>query len=234
MEGIIDFCINLAKDGGYEGIFLGMFLEGTTVPLPIEELILPLSGYFVFKGEMSFVIVVLIGALGTTVGNGIMYGLSRHLGLPFLIKYGKYFFVDEKHINKGFAIFEKHGSIIIFLGRFIPGVRGFLPIIAGISRMNPVVFFIFTFLGSFTYVTTLVSIGFALGEKWEIAIDYIIKYNQYLFVIFGIAFVIFIIYDIRKNRPFHRNVHKHIHRKVKHHHKNIHKKVKHHVKKIKE
>ncbi len=215
MEGIIDFCINLVKSGGYEGIFLGMFLEGMTIPLPIEELILPLSGYFVFKGEMSFLLVVLVGSLGTTVGNGLMYALSRHLGLPFLIKYGKYLFINEKHIEKGFYIFEKHGSIIIFLGRFVPGVRGFIPIIAGISKMNPVVFFIFTLLGSFTYVTMLVLIGFALGERWEIAIDYI-KYNQYLFIIFGFIFILFILYDIRKNRSFHKNIHKHIHKKIKH------------------
>ena len=214
MEGIIDFCINLVKEGGYEGIFIGMFLEGTTLPLPIEEVVLPLSGYFVFKGDFSFILVVLFGSIGTTVGNLLMYYIARHLGLPFIIKYERYLFIDKNHLEKGFKIFEKHGPLIVSFGRLAPGIRGFIPLVAGVSRMNPLLFVSFTFLGSIAYVSILTSIGYALGEKWETAIEYM-KYNQYVFIVFFVAFILFIIYDIKKNRPFHRDVHKKVYRKTK-------------------
>ena len=128
-----------------------------------------------------------------------MYVLSRYLGVPFLVRYGKYIFIRQKDIEQGQAIFDKYGGRwFVLFSRVIPGVRGLIPIAAGVAKMNFLEFSFFTFIGSSIYIFILAFVGYRLGDNWERVNDYL-EYSDYIAVVLLVIIFVLIIYYIRKN-----------------------------------
>ena len=198
--GILDFFVRLVEEGGYEGIFLSTVLEGTFLPLPLEEVVIPFAGALVTKARFSLWAITLIGGLGTTIGASCVYGLSRYLGVPFLVKYGKYVFIQPKDIDRGQAMFDKYGGRwFVLFSRLIPGVRGLVPIAAGVAKMNFLEFSVFTFIGSSVYIFILAFVGYRLGDNWEQVNEVWGQYSNYIGIFFVILIFIGFVYYIRKN-----------------------------------
>ncbi|HEX9722145.1 MAG TPA: DedA family protein [Candidatus Paceibacterota bacterium] len=166
LELLTEFIIEAIESGGYAGIFLLMALEGSFIPVP-SEIILPFSGFLASQGHFSIWTIALVGALGNIVGTLCTYALARYVGLPFLYKYGKYVLVTHHDIETAQRLFEKYGVPIIFVTRLIPGIRGFLPIPAGVAKMKVAPFVIYVFIGSFLWSLFLTYIGVLIGENWE-------------------------------------------------------------------
>lgn len=199
-DGILGFFVDLVEQSGYVGIFLSTVLEGTFLPLPLEEVIIPFAGALVVKEQFSLWAITLVGGLGTTAGASCVYALSRYLGVPFLLKYGKYIFIRPKDIEQGQAIFEKYGSEwFILFSRLIPGVRGLIPIAAGLAKMNFVKFSALTFIGSSVYMFILAFVGYRLGDNWHRVDEVWGKYSSYIAYVLVVIIFIVIIYYIRKN-----------------------------------
>jgi len=154
MDFIFEFIshtiISLIETGGYAGIAFLMALEGSFVPVP-SEIILPFSGYLVAQGKLSLLTVALVGAVGNIIGTLITYFIARYAGLPFFYRYGKYVMITSHDIDSARRLFERRGVHIIFISRLIPGIRGFVPIAAGVAKMPLVPFAIYVFVGSFLY-----------------------------------------------------------------------------------
>lgn len=146
----------------YFGIFLALCIE--FVP---AEVVLPLAGYWISKGDMAFIGVVAAGSIGGVAGPLTLYWLGRYGGRPFLNKYGKYIFIKPESLDKSDAFFEKHGGFVAFSGRFIPGVRTLISIPCGIAKMNVWVFCLYTFLAITPITFVYVYLGFVLGENWK-------------------------------------------------------------------
>ena len=155
---------------GWWGLIVLMSIESTAIPLP-SEIIMPLAGWrLVADHDLGFGYVLLAGfygAVGSLLGSLGEYYLARAGGRPLIEKYGKYFLVTRKDLDRADRWFETRGEITIFIARMIPGVRGFISIPAGIARMNVVKFSIFTFLGAFPWTLGLAWGGWALGENYE-------------------------------------------------------------------
>lgn len=174
------FILNTIESWGYLGIFVLMAMEGSFVPVP-SEIILPFSGYLVHIGTFTLILVAFWGAVGNIVGTTFTYLIARHLGVAFLYKYGKYFLVNPKDIDSASELFEKHGVKIIFISRLIPGVRGFIPIPAGIAKMKFLPFVTYVFTGSFLYSLVLTYIGVIAGENWDIIGPYFRKFDTLIY-----------------------------------------------------
>lgn len=164
---LTSFIVQVIGSTGYAGIFVLMAIEGSFIPLP-SEIILPFSGFLASEGRFSIWMIAFVGAVGNIVGTLFTYAIARYLGLPFLVKYGRYVLVSRHDIEMAHRLFEKYGVAIIFISRMIPGIRGFLPIPAGIAKMRLVPFVLFVFVGSFFWSLLLTYIGFVIGEHWEI------------------------------------------------------------------
>jgi len=181
MESIIatatGIVLQIIDSAGYAGIFVLMALEGSFLPVP-SEIILTFSGYLVSQGRFSLFLVALIGALGNVAGTLITYTVGRYLGLPFLYRYGKYALVTRDEIDRASRLFERYGIAIIFVSRLVPGVRGYIPIGAGVARMNIVPFITTVFIGSFLYSLVLTYIGVILGENWDIVGAYFRQFDS--------------------------------------------------------
>lgn len=174
LHEIVDFIVQTVGALGYLGIFIMMFLESSFFPFPSEVVMVP-AGYLAFKGEMNMAIAILCGVLGSLAGALFNYYLAIKFGRKFLIKYGKYFFVNEETINKMENFFKEHGHISTFSGRLIPAVRQYISFPAGLARMNIFLFSLYTSLGAAIWVIILALVGYFIGDN-EVLIKEYLRY----------------------------------------------------------
>src|SRR5690242_17485075 len=97
---------------GYAGIVLLMAIESACIPLP-SEIIMPFSGYLVFKGELSLWGVALAGTLGCLLGSLVAYYVGLWGGRPLVRKYGRYLLISHQDMDMADRWFVRHGDITI-------------------------------------------------------------------------------------------------------------------------
>jgi membrane protein DedA with SNARE-associated domain len=179
---------------GYGGIVLLMGIESACIPLP-SEIIMPFSGYLVFKGKMTLWAAALAGAVGCVVGSIPAYYLGMYGGRPLVEKYGKWVLISHHDLQLADRAFEKYGEIIIFIGRLLPAVRTFIAFPAGIAHMHMGRFIAYTFVGSLIWCWVLAWLGMKLGENWT---GLKVYFHQFHYVIAAAA-VIFVVWYVRRH-----------------------------------
>jgi membrane protein DedA with SNARE-associated domain len=191
---LVDWLVQAIDSLGYLGVFIGVFLESFLAPIP-SEIILPFSGFVASRGSMNIVLVIITVGIGAYLGSLPFY----FIGLwgddfveKFLKKYGKYIFISNEDLDKGYRAFEKHGNKIVFFGRFIPLIRSVISFPAGAARMKFPVFSIYTILGSLLYATALCLGGYYMGENWTVIAGYINQYENLVLALLSIAILIYI------------------------------------------
>ncbi len=172
IHDIANTIVSYIGDMGYWGIFLLMFIESTFFPFPSEIIMIP-AGYLAFKGEMNIYMVIFMGIAGSLAGALVNYYLALSFGRAFILKYGKYFFIKEKTLDKLESFFATHGEISTFTGRLIPGIRQLISLPAGLSRMNIAKFSFYTSLGAGIWVVVLVAVGYLVGSNEELISEYL-------------------------------------------------------------
>ena len=176
IEILASFIIAVISSGGYTGVIILMAIESACIPLP-SEIIMPFSGYLVFRGEFGLVWVGLAGAFGCVVGSVPAYYLGLYGGRPRIEKYGKYVLVSHHDLDIADRWFARYGDWAIFFSRLLPVVRTFISFPAGVAKMNVPRFIIYTFVGSFPWCLGLAYIGMKLGENWDTLGVYFHKFD---------------------------------------------------------
>ena len=166
LAALAAFVIGVIANMGYGGIVLLMAIESACIPLP-SEIVMPFSGYLVFKGELLLWGVALAGALGCVLGSLVGYYVGVWGGRPLVMKYGRYVLISHLDIELADRWFARHGDITILIGRLLPVVRTFIAFPAGVARMALGKFLAYTFLGSLIWCWGLAWIGERLGEHWD-------------------------------------------------------------------
>jgi membrane protein DedA with SNARE-associated domain len=151
---------------GYPGLFLLIVAESTLVPIP-SELVMPFAGYLASKGEFSLPVILVINSSAALLGSGLCYWIGASGGKRLVQRYGKFFLIRAKDIEKTESFFARHGKATILIGRFVPVVRHIISIPAGIARMPLPAFFTQTFIGSTIWGTVLMLVGYELHENWQ-------------------------------------------------------------------
>ncbi len=163
---IKEFAENTVRQMGYPGIALLMGLDSMCIPIP-SEAIMPTGGLVAQSGKLNFWLVGLAGASGSFFGSLICYGIGSKLGKPFLEKYGKYVLMRQKELDHAQAWFDKYGSGVTLWGRFVPVIRTFISLPAGIYKMDFPRFALYALLGSVPWAFLWAWVGFQFGEHWE-------------------------------------------------------------------
>ena len=196
--------ISVISTLGYGGIVLLMAIESACIPLP-SEIIMPFSGYLVFKGEMTLWGVALAGAVGCVLGSIPAYYLGMYGGRPLVEKYGKWVLISHHDLALADRAFDKYGEIIIFIGRLLPAVRTFIAFPAGVARMHMGKFIAYTFVGSLIWCWILAYAGMKTGEHWESLKVY---FHEFHYVI-AVAAVIFVVWYVQRHFKAVRRLHHH-------------------------
>jgi membrane protein DedA with SNARE-associated domain len=170
---LVRWIVDVIHSFGYVGVFALVLSGSLFLPMP-TELTLPLLGFLVGQGRLSFVPVLLTATAARVSASLIFYALGLRIGAARLRRLIKrvertklLFSSDLDRVSK---VFERHGGKAILIGNLIPGVGALVSVPAGLKRM-PVRwrFLGYTVLGGTLWTGTLVGLGWALGRQWRMA-----------------------------------------------------------------
>lgn len=192
-EHLTDWVLSIMTTMGYTGIGVLMFIENLFPPIP-SELIMPLAGFAVAKGEMNLGLVLFSGVFGTVLGILPWYYAGKFFGEERLRqiadRHGKWIAMSGKDIDKANAWFSKHGVKAVFFCRLVPGIRTIISLPAGIHEMPMPTFLIYSTLGTTLWIALLTALGYFLGHNYALVEEYLGPISK--FVLFGlIGFFIF-------------------------------------------
>lgn len=200
---MVDWITRTMESLGYLGIGLLMFLENLFPPIP-SELIMPLAGFTVSKGNMDFVPAVVAGVVGTVLGAFPWYFAGMYLGEGRLIqladRYGKWLTVSGRDIETAIAWFNKYGGFAVFICRLVPGVRTLISLPAGLARMNLFSFLLYSTAGTLIWTLLLTYAGFALGENYDLVDEYLGPVSKIVLGGLAIAFAAWIFLRYQKQK----------------------------------
>ena len=194
------FILNLINHYGYLGMFLGMVLEAVIIIIP-SELILATGGILASQNIFSFWGAFLTGLIGSVFCAIVIYLMGYLGGEPFIKKYGKYFFMKEKEIEKSDSWFHKYGLKAALIGRNFPIIRTLISLPIGIMRLSFTKFIIYTTIGSIPWTLLFVWLGYQLGNHWILVNTYI----DYLKIPIRIILVYLLFSFIYKNKKKQKN-----------------------------
>ncbi|QEK11355.1 DedA family protein [Crassaminicella thermophila] len=177
---------------GYIGIFLALVLGIIGLPIP-DEVLLTFAGFLVSKGKMDYFLLILVSFIGSVAGVSISFFIGYHLGLPFLLKYGRILGITKKSLNKAEKWYNKYGKYTIVIGYFIPGIRQLNAYYAGIIKKPYWKFAFYAYIGGFIWVMIFVTLGIYVGERWMLFSHIIHKFALSVLVLICICFCIYYI-----------------------------------------
>lgn len=214
MSFFIEKIIQFIVDQGALGVFVASIVEEIIVPIP--STIIQTGAGFLFLSGMPvdansiwilFSRIVVPSALGATIGSLVIYGFVYWGGMPFVKKFGKYFFLTPKKVEKAKETVLSHRSIIwaFCVVRFIPILPSvFIAAGAGLIRLPIRIYLWTSMLGIAVRATYLGLIGWFVAEASEAFVPGHTIFSTILALAFGILLVTvitgLIIFYIRKKR----------------------------------
>jgi membrane protein DedA with SNARE-associated domain len=188
-----DWVIQTIGDLGYFGIVLLMLAENLFPPLP-SELIMPFAGFLAAKGELHPALVVASGALGSLLGALPWYIVGRRVGAERLKKaaeqHGRWIALTPDEIDRGRELFERKGPLVLVFGRLVPALRTVVALPAGLAKMRPLPFVLWTLLGSVLWTSLLTLAGYLLESQYERIEKWLNPVSTAIFAIIAIWYVV--------------------------------------------
>ncbi len=178
---------------GYLAVFFLLTLGVVGLPVP-DETLLTFTGYLIYKGHLSPPLAVASAIGGSASGITISYALGRAFGIALLHRFGKFLHITPDRLERSHQWFARIGHWALTFGYFIPGVRHLTAYAAGISGLEFPRFAAFAYLGTVLWVSSFVSLGYFLGERWQVVQRNIERYLGYVAVAFAVLLVGYLVW----------------------------------------
>jgi membrane-associated protein len=137
------------------GIFLGFFLPGDSL--------LFVAGFLASQGFLNIWVLTSLLFIAAVTGNILGYVFGYKIGPAIFNKEDSLLF-KQSHVKKAQVFYDKYGGKVVMIARFIPIVRTFAPILAGVAKMNKSVFLFYNIVGALVWTLGLTLLGFWLGN----------------------------------------------------------------------
>ncbi len=137
------------------GLFFGFFFPGDSL--------LFTAGFLASQGYISFAGLLIGTFIAAVIGDSVGYAFGKKVG-PALFSREDSIIFNKKHVARAQHFYERHGKKTIMLARFMPIIRTFAPIVAGIGGMSYRTFITFNILGAFIWTWGMLWLGYGLGE----------------------------------------------------------------------
>lgn len=167
----------------YTGVLLLMITNGA-VSFPSSQVLYIVVGYFVAQGNLNFTLAVFVGAIGNTIGTAILYEVARKHGRAFIERI-KIF--PARELAKIEAAFKKKGAWFVFVGKLLPAIKVYVPIPAGLGKMNRALFSTLMFVASLIWATGFISIGYFFGKSSDL-------FGHYALILVIISVIVFFLF----------------------------------------
>ncbi|GAB4204520.1 MAG: VTT domain-containing protein [Bacteroidia bacterium] len=154
------------------GLFFGFFLPGDNLILIAGIISATRPEWFY---NLPFPLILLLMIIAAVLGNSTGYWFGKKIGNNIYNKQDTFLF-KKKHIIQTKSFYDKYGALTLILGRFLPIVRTFAPILAGVINVPRRLFFIYNVVGAVLWIVSLGSIAYFLGTYYAKWIEENVKY----------------------------------------------------------
>ena len=119
---------------------------------------------YLFEAQPALLDRVAALTVAAFVGNVVGYEIGRKLGPPLYERDGR--IIKQKYFDQTTAFFDKHGNKALVIGRFVPFVRTYITVVAGVTRMDRARFFVWSLVGAVLWVASICLLGYFLGDAF--------------------------------------------------------------------
>lgn len=185
MEQILGIdLISLVKTAGYAGMFFIIFAESGLLIglfLPGDSLLFT-AGFLASQGFLHIIPLALLTFTAAVLGDNVGYAFGKKVG-PAIFKREDSFFFHKDHLEKAKKYYEKYGGKTIVLARFMPVVRTFAPIVAGVGNMRYRDFLIYNFIGGSIWGLGMPLLGYFLGSTIPNVDKYLVPLVLFIIIV---------------------------------------------------
>jgi membrane protein DedA with SNARE-associated domain len=164
-DALATLATHIIHDLGLAGVGLLCLTTGV-VGVPGTEPTMLFAGFNVFQHHLTLAGIVVSGVIGDILGASIAYAIGYYGRLELIERHGNKLHISPRRLEIARGWFDRYGSPVIFVSRFIPGLRAVFPYAAGVSQMPFARFLPFTAVGSVGWILGLGLLGRAVGSKW--------------------------------------------------------------------
>lgn len=161
------------RSAGYGAVFALSFISAMGPPVGAELALIyggvlanAASGVTTGK-PLDLAVVIIVAVVGEVLGSLAGYSIGRYGGRTLVDRVGKYVLLTHKDLDRAEAWFARRGEPFVLFGRFIPLLRSFVSLAAGLGEMAVAKFTIFTVIGCAIWCTALCSLGYSLGSSYN-------------------------------------------------------------------
>jgi membrane protein DedA with SNARE-associated domain len=157
---------------GYAALILATVLAAMGIPTG-SELVIAYAGALASGNgghgthHLNLAVVIVLATLGELIGSAAGYTIGRVGGRPLVERLGRHVLLTNADLDRAERIFARHGEPVVFFGRFIPLLRSFIGLAAGIAEMTVAKFAVFTALAAAIWCSAFALLGDALGASWD-------------------------------------------------------------------
>ena len=206
MHHLLEVWSGWVLNGGYIGIIILMAMESSIFPVP-SEVVIPPAAFLAAQGHLNFWGVILAGTVGSYLGAAVTYWISRALGRPLIVRYGRFFLLSAQKLERAEKWLSRYETGGVFFARLLPVVRHLISIPAGIVRMNFLAFSVVTITGSAIWCAVLAYLGLqAFRTEPQLLSDpeamfHFIKTQSYWIVLVVVVFALLYVTILRLTQP---------------------------------
>ena len=146
-------------------LFLGFFLPGDTLVIA--------AGIYAHEGKLSILSVIIVAGLAAIAGDSVAYYIGRKLG-PSVFKNKDSIIFRPDHVAKAEAFYEKYGAKTLLIAHYLPVIRTFTPLLAGVAKMPYHRFLTFDIIGDVVWAVSISLVGYFIGSRIPHVDTYII------------------------------------------------------------
>jgi membrane-associated protein len=208
VETLVDMVVGLATGrhslddlvrwGGYvvlaaivfteTGLLIGFFLPGDSLLIT--------AGLVAATGQLNIWWLNAILMVAAVVGDSVGYAIGRRAG-PRLFTRPKSLLFNPRHVERTHAFYERYGARTIVIARFVPIVRTFAPVVAGVAQMEYRQFVLYNVVGGVAWVTSMTWAGYLLGQAVPNINDHI---HKVVVIVILLSFIPIVVEVVRERR----------------------------------
>src|ERR1051325_8453899 len=190
---ISDVAVKILDTTSYAGAAGLMALESMIAPVP-SEAGMPFVGFQGADGKWNLWLAIAATSAGSILGSLLSYLMGYYGGRPVVLKIGRYLLLNQRDLERTEAFFHKRAGILtILVSRFIPVVRHFISIPAGMGRTSMLPFLMATLIGATVWNTFLLLCGMKLREHWTVVQRYSHQADYVIVALIVVGLVWFVI-----------------------------------------